>query len=170
MKKKWLFIVALFLPMILCASEDVQTDIVPRTVNFLIFIAIIYYLLADKLKTYFEDRSQSIQGQLDEVQKKLEESKRKMELARAELENAKHIANELVKDSMADVSTIKNKVAKSYENEMANLLKNYNDKVELETRKVRKAIVSEVLDELLNNENITITKDNLQNIILKKVA
>lgn len=170
MKKKLLFLVTLFLPLILCANEDVQTDIVPRTVNFLIFIAIIYYLLADKLKAYFSDRSQSIQGQLDEVQKKLEESKRKMEVAKAELENAKHIASELVKDSMADVNLIKNKVAKSYENEMANLLKSYNDKVELETRKAKKAVVSEVLDELLNNENITLTQDNLQNIILKKVA
>ncbi len=170
MKKKWLFVIAIFLPVILFAGEDVQTDIVPRTVNFLIFIAIIYYLLADKLKTYFDERSQSIQAQLDEVQRKLEESKRKMELARAEFENAKNIANELVKDSMVDVISIKNKVAKSYENEMTNLLKSYNDKIELETRKAKKEVVTEVLDELLNDTNITITKDNLQNIISKKVA
>ena len=170
MKKKWLFMIALFLPAVLFAGEDVQTDIVPRTVNFLIFIAIIYYLLADKLKAYFEERTQSIQSQLDEVQKKLEESKKKMELARTEFENAKNIASELVKDSMADVASIKLKIAKSYENEMTNLLKSYNDKIELETRKAKKEVVAEVLDELLNDNNITITKDNLQNIILKKVA
>jgi len=170
MKKKWLFVIAIFLPVILFAGEDVQTDIVPRTVNFLIFIAIIYYLLADKLKAYFDERSQSIQTQLDEVQRKLEESKRKMELAKAEVENAKSIASELVKDSMADVSSIKNKIAKSYENEMTTLLKSYNDKIELETRRAKKEVVAEILDELLNDSNITITKDNLQNIILRKVA
>jgi F-type H+-transporting ATPase subunit b len=170
MKKKWLFMIAIFLPVILFAGEDVQTDIVPRTVNFLIFIAIIYYLLADKLKNYFDDRSQSIQVQLDEVQKKLEESKRKIELARTEFEHAKEIANELVKDSIADVNSIKNKIAIGYENEIANLLKSYNDKVELETRRAKKEIAAEVLEELLNDNNITITKDNLQNIILKKVA
>jgi F-type H+-transporting ATPase subunit b len=162
--------IAIFLPVILFAGEDVQTDIVPRTVNFLIFIAIIYYLLADKLKNYFDDRSQSIQVQLDEVQKKLEESKRKIELARTEFEHAKEIANELVKDSIADVNSIKNKIAIGYENEIANLLKSYNDKVELETRRAKKEIAAEVLEELLNDNNITITKDNLQNIILKKVA
>lgn len=162
--------IAIFLPAILFAGENVQTDIVPRTVNFLIFIAIIYYLLADKLKIYFDERSQSIQSQLDEVQKKLEESKRKMELARAEFEQAKEIANEFVKDSIADVNSIKNKIAKSYENDMANLLKSYNDKIELETRKAKKEVAEEVLEELLNDNNITITKDNLQNIILKKVA
>jgi F-type H+-transporting ATPase subunit b len=172
MKKRWLFIIAFFLPVALLANsgENVQTDIVPRTVNFIIFIAIIYYLLADKFKTYFDERSQSIQAQLDEVQKKLEESKKKMEAAKAELENAKHIASELVKDSMAEVNTIKTKVAKSYETEMANMLKNYNDKVELETRKTRKAIAQEVLEEIFSDNNITITKENLQNIILKKVA
>lgn len=71
---------------------------------------------------------------------------------------------------MVDVISIKNKVAKSYENEMTNLLKSYNDKIELETRKAKKEVVTEVLDELLNDTNITITKDNLQNIISKKVA
>ncbi|MCI0500607.1 MAG: F0F1 ATP synthase subunit B [Epsilonproteobacteria bacterium] len=170
MKKKWLFVIAVFLPVILFAGEDVEMDIVPRTVNFLIFIAIVYYLLADKLKAYFEERTKSIQLQLDEVQKKLEESKKKMELARAEFENAKNIASELVRDSMADVSSIKHKVEKSYENEMTNLLKSHNDKIELETRKAKKEVVAELLDELLNDNNITITKDNLQDIILKKVA
>ncbi len=170
MKKKWLFIFAIFLPVVLLAGEDTQTDIVPRTVNFLIFVAIIYYLLADKLKTFFDERSKSIQAQLDEVQKKLEESKRRIELAKVEFENSKNIANELVKDSISDVDSIKNKIAKSYENEIANLLKSYNDKIELEARKVKREITAEILEELFSDENIAITKDNLQHIILKKVA
>jgi len=170
MKKKWLFVIAVFLPVILFASEGTETDIVPRTVNFLIFIAIIYYLLADKLQAYFDSRTQSIESQLDEVQKKLEESRKKIESAKAEFEHAKDIADELIQDSILDINSIKNKVAQSYESEMTTLLKNYNDKIELETRKARKDIVTEILDELLNDNNITITKDNLQSIILKKVA
>ena len=30
-----------------------QTDIIPRAVNFLIFAALVYYLLADKVKAFF---------------------------------------------------------------------------------------------------------------------
>ena len=170
MKKRWLFILAIFLPVILFAGDDTQTDIVPRTVNFLIFLAIIYYLLADKLKTFFNDRSKSIQSQLDEVQMKLEESKRKMELAKAELEHSKLIANNLVKDSLSEVASIKAKIEAMYTNDMNILSKNYDAKIELEARKAKKEITNEILDELFSDNNITITKDNLQNNILKKVA
>jgi len=170
MKNKWLFVFAIFLPVFLNASDNVQTDIVPRTVNFLIFAAVIYYLLADKLKSFFNERTQSIQNQLDEVQRKLDESKKKIDFAKAELENAKLIANDLVKDAVADVVTIKGKISKSYENDIANLLKSYNDKIELEARKTKKEIVGELLEELLSDNNMVISNDNLQNIILKKVA
>jgi F-type H+-transporting ATPase subunit b len=170
MKKRWLFIFALLMPAILLAGEDGQTDIVPRTVNFFIFAAIIYYLLADKIKTFFNDRTQSIQNQLDEVQMKLEESKQKIEAARVDLENAKNIASELVKNALADVNSIKNKSEIAYQNEMNGLMKNFNDKVALETRKAKKIVANEILSELFSDDNISITRDNLQNIILKKVA
>jgi F-type H+-transporting ATPase subunit b len=169
MKKKLLFIFAMF-PVILFANEHVQTDIIPRTVNFLIFVGIVYYLLSDKLRFYFSDRTKSIQHRLDEVQIKLEESKKRVEDAKAELENAKKLANNLVKEAIADVPSIKTKVAKSYENELAHLSKAFNDKTDLEAKKMKKEVVSEVLNELLNDDNIAITNETLTNIILKKVA
>jgi F-type H+-transporting ATPase subunit b len=169
MKKRLLFIFAMF-PAVLFASEHVQTDIIPRTVNFLIFIGIVYYLLSDKLRFYFSDRTKSIQNRLDEVQNKLEESKKKVEDAKSELENAKKIANNLVKEAIADVPNIKTKIAKSYEGELSHLSKVFNDKTELETKKMKKEVVSEVLNELLNDDNIAITNETLTNIILKKVA
>jgi len=170
MKKRWLFIFTIFVPVVLLAGSDAQTDIVPRTVNFLIFIAILYYLLADQLRAFFSERTKSIQNQLDEVQKKLDESKKKMEVARVEFENAKTIANDLVKDSISETSAIKHKVSKMYESEIALLTKNFNAKLELEMRKAKKEITIEVLNELLSDDNMAITQDNLENIVLKKVA
>lgn len=38
-----------------------ETDTVQRIVNFIIFAAIIYYLLAHRLKAYFAGRTASIQ-------------------------------------------------------------------------------------------------------------
>ena len=52
--KKMLFIILALSPLALFASEDVQTDIIPRTVNFLIFAGIVYFILADKLKDFFK--------------------------------------------------------------------------------------------------------------------
>ena len=56
------------------------------------------------------------------------------------------------------------------ENDIANLEKHFDEKVKVETRKAKKEVVSEVLEELLGTDNIELTQDELSNIVLKKVA
>ena len=60
-------------PVALFASEGAETnyDIVQRTVNFIIFAAILWYLLADKIKAFLANRTLSIQSELDKVQETL---------------------------------------------------------------------------------------------------
>ncbi len=168
--KKMLFIILALTPLALFANEDVQTDIIPRTVNFLIFVAIIYYILADKIKVFFNDRTNSIQARLDEVQSTLEESKRKVEDAQSQLEDAKKLAKEIVNDANLDVESIKSKIAKTFEDEINNLSNSFDEKLLIETKKAKKQIVNEILNELLSDSNINISNDDLSNIILKKVA
>jgi len=168
--KKMLFLGFILSPLVLFANSDVQTDILPRTVNFLIFGAIIYYLLADKLKSYFANRTKSIQAELDEVQSLKEESEKKIQDAKDELEKAKAIAEELVKDAHSDIDVIKEKINLACDNEIAYLEKSYTDKVELEAKKANKKVVAEVLDELFNDNNSNMSQEDLSKVILKKVA
>ena len=65
---------------------------------------------------------------------------------------------------------IKKKVEIALEQEMALLTKSYDDKSDLETRKAKKEVVQKVLDQLLSNENIALSQNELTNIISKKVA
>ena len=152
------------------AHGDVETDILQRTVNFVIFVAILYYLLADKLKTFFVDRTKSIQAELDKVQDMLKASQKKADEAKAELENAKKVAQELVVSANDDVESIKTKIEASVEQEIANLSKSFDEKTELERKKVRKEVVQAVLNQLLSDENIALSNDDLAQIVLKKVA
>lgn len=168
--KKILFTVFVLSPLALFANEDVQTDIVPRVVNFVIFAAIVYYLLADKLKTFFVDRTKSIQNELDEVQKAFEDAKNKVEDAKDELAESEEIAKKLVSDANDDVETIKNKIAATFDVEIEILEKSFDGKLSLETKKAKIAIVDEVLNELLSNDNMSISQDDLVNIVLKKVS
>jgi len=168
--KKTLFFIFALTPLALFASEHVQTDILPRTVNFFIFAAIIYYLIADKLKAFLSDRTKSIQSQLDEVQQALKDSDAKVEEAKAELENAKKVAQELVEAAQADIEGIKSKIEASTEQEIAHLAKSLEDKMELESKKSQREIVSEILEELFASDNIDISQENLSKVILKKVA
>ena len=168
--KKMLFIMLALTPLALFANDNAQTDIIPRTVNFLIFVAIIYYILADKLKDFFKGRTSNIQARLDEVQDTLEESKKKVQDAQSQLEDAKKIAQNLVSEAKADVESIKAKISQTFDQEINYLSKSFDDKLELETKKAKNEIVNEILQELLSNDNLSISQDELANIILKKVA
>jgi len=167
--KKVLLTLLVISPLALFASE-VQTDILERTVNFFIFAAILYYLLADKLKTFFKDRTRSIQSELDKVEELKKESEKKVSDAKLGIETAKNVADELIASANSDIEAIKTKIEVAVEQEIANLTKGFDEKTELEVRKVKKEVVQNVLDQLLSNDNIALSQEDLANVILKKVA
>jgi len=169
--KKILFTLSVIIPMSLFASDaGVETDILERTVNFFIFVAIMYYLLSDKLKTFFGERTESIQAELDKVQEILKESDKKLVDAKQEVENAKKVADELISTATSEVEAIKTKIDVATEQEIASLSKSFDNKTELEVRKVKKEVVENVLNQLLSDDNIALSQKDLANIITKKVA
>jgi F-type H+-transporting ATPase subunit b len=151
-------------------DSEVHTDIVERSVNFFIFAAILYYLLADKMKTFFGDRTKSIQAELDKAQEMIKESQKRVDDAKKEVEKSKAIAEELIASANGDIESIKSKINDSVEQEIKVLGKVSIDKQEIETREVKREVVQNVLDQLLSDDNIALSQDDLANIILKKVA
>ena len=171
MKKLLLLTLLALAPVALFAnSEGAETDIIQRTVNFVIFAGILWYLLADKIKAYFANRTLEIQSELDKVQDTLKASQAKVDEAAAKLENAKKLAAETVELAKSEVGALKQKVADAVDNEIAQLNRNFDDKIEVETRKLQRQIVEEILEELLKSDNISLSQDELANIVLKKVA
>ena len=172
MKKILILGLALAPLALLASSEGAETnyDIVQRTVNFIIFAGILWYLLADKIKAFFADRTTSIQAELDKVEDTLKASQEKVDDAAKKLEEAKTLAAEIVETAKSDIDSVKQKVIDSVEAEIANLDKSFDDKIKVETSKAKRQIVSEVLDELLSSENVSLTQDELVNIVIKKVA
>lgn len=152
------------------SSGSGETDIVPRVINFVIFAAIIYYLLAEKLKSFFAERTLSIQAELEKVQTILNDSKAKFEDAQNELEKAKLLAEQMVKDATNDIQKIEQKIEASMNEEMTNLQKHFDEKIVAETNKVKRDVVNEVVNHLLKDESLAISTDDISNIILKKVA
>ena len=170
--KRMLLLGLALAPVALFASSEgaVETDIVQRTVNFIIFAGILWYLLADKIKAFFAERSLSIQSELDKVQDTLKASQDKVTDAQKKLAEAKKIATEIVEGAKADVDSVKQKVATAVDSDIANLNKNLDEMMKVEISKAKKEVVTQVLEELLSSENIKLTQDELANIVLKKVA
>ena len=169
--KRILLLGLALVPVALLANEGaVETDLVQRTVNFIIFAGILWYLLADKIKAFFAERSLSIQAELDKVQDTLKASQDKVKDAQKKLEEAKKIATEIVEGAKADVDSVKQKVATAVDSDIDNLNKNLDEMMKVEISKAKKEVVRQVLEELLSSENINLTQDELANIVLKKVA
>ena len=169
--KRMLLLGLALVPVALLANEGaVETDLVQRTVNFIIFAGILWYLLADKIKAFFAERSLSIQGELDKVQDTLKASQDKVKDAQKKLEEAKKIATEIIDGAKADIDSVKQKVATAVDSDIVNLNKNLEEMMKVEISKAKKEVVTKVLEELLSSENIKLTQQELANIVLKKVA
>jgi F-type H+-transporting ATPase subunit b len=170
MKRILLLGLALAPVALFASSEGAETDIVQRTVNFIIFAGILWYLLADKIKAFFAERTSSIQAELDKVQDTLKASQDKVSDAQKKLAEAKKIATEIVEGAKADIDSVKQKVATAVDSDIENLNKNLEEMMKVEISKAKKEVVTQVLEELLSSENIKLTQDELANIVLKKVA
>ena len=169
--KRILLLGLALVPVALLANEGaVETDLIQRTVNFIIFAGILWYLLADKIKAFFAERSLSIQGELDKVQDTLKASQDKVKDAQKKLEEAKKIATEIIDGAKADIDSVKQKVATAVDSDIVNLNKNLEEMMKVEISKAKKEVVTQVLEELLSSENIKLTQQELANIVLKKVA
>ncbi len=167
------YLVWIMVPVLACASDAAgggTTDIVPRTVNFLIFASILYYLVAGAAKNFYFGRKDAIAHRLDSIQMKLKESNSKKESALQKIEEAKANARALVETAKKEAVLLGEKIAAEAEQEIENLEKALHDKVSIEERRMQRTAVNEVLDELFKEGSIAIDHNEMVKIINKKVA
>ena len=77
----YLALIASF-PSLLLASGSIQeSDFIQRVINFVIFVAILWYFAAGPIKGLFVNRRNAIMARLQEVQDNLHKAKRDKESA-----------------------------------------------------------------------------------------
>lgn len=152
------------------AGAEGSTDIVQRTVNFLIFAGILVYVLAEPVKNYFTGRSAGIADELDKVQERLRESKRLKEAAEQKVEDAERFANELSETAKKENKLLSDKVLTQCEQELEMIQKQNEALMELEKRKMVREVVSDVMNDVMNGSGEALGKDAMTEILKKKVA
>jgi F-type H+-transporting ATPase subunit b len=152
------------------AESGEGTDIVQRTVNFLIFAGILYYLLADPIRNFFSGRSKAIADELEKVQERLRESKRAKEEALQKIEEAKKFAEDLKITSAKENKLLEERLVEQCDVEIENIVKQNAALMDLEKRQMTRAIVEELMQDLLEQESAAFDKETMAKIIMKKVA
>ncbi|MDF1880511.1 F0F1 ATP synthase subunit B [Sulfurimonas sp. MAG313] len=152
------------------AAAEVESDIVQRTVNFLIFAGIVYYLIAEPVKAFFTGRTQGIADELEKVQDRLKESKAAKEAANATIDDAKVLAEEIMNSCKKENVIINEKMASQLTFDLNNLEKQQDDLMGLEKRQMVRDLVENVLSDALTQDDSVLDKNVFADIILKKVA
>jgi len=152
------------------AGAEGSTDIVQRTVNFLIFAGILFYILAEPVKNYFSGRSAGIADELEKVQERLRESKRLKEAAEHKIEEAERFASELAESSKKENKILNDKILAQCEQELEIISKQNDALMELDRRKMVREVVSEVMNDVMNSSGEALGKEAMTEILKKKVA
>jgi len=181
--KKIILLSLLVVPAILLASGHAEgetsryfmqtgreSDFWPRVVNFTIFAALLYYLVANPIKEFFKGRSAGIASQLNEIEEKLQAAKNEKKEAQARLEASEKKAEEILADAKAEAVILAEKIAAANQNELALLEKQLEEKMALEERKSAREAIDEVLSENITTDDINIDETKVVDIISKKVA
>jgi len=147
-----------------------ETDIVQRTVNFLLFAGLVWYLVGEPAKAYFASRSQAIADELKKVQEKLNESIALKKEALAKISDAEKFAEELAVISKKENKILNDNIMTQCESDLETLTKQASSTREYAQRKMVRGVVEDVIRETLAQSSGDFDKEAMANVILKKVA
>lgn len=159
------------LPILLFASDVniSDSDIIERSINFAIFVVIVWYLFANKIKQSLKDRQNSIANQLNTVQDKLSQSSAKKEEALKLLEESKQKAQEIILNAKKEAELIISNINNQCSIDIEIINKNHQERIAFEQKRINKIVINDVINELLLN-NMQINKNDCIDILLKRVA
>jgi F-type H+-transporting ATPase subunit b len=151
-------------------AGQANTDIVQRTVNFLLFAGLVWYLVAEPVKNFFASRSQAIADEMKKVQDRLKETADLKKEALARVSEAEKFAEELVLSSKKENKILNDAIIAQCETDLETLVKQQAVLMDFEQRKMVRKVVEETLDEVLSQSGDSFDKEAMANVILKKVA
>jgi len=152
------------------AAHDGGTDIVQRTVNFLLFAGLVWYLVGEPAKNFFASRSQAIADRLKMVQDKLDESVTLKKEALAKISDAEKFALELVVLSKKENKILNDNIMTQCELDLETLTKQSTTSRNYAQRSMVRSVVENVITETLTQSSSDFDKEAMANVILKKVA
>ena len=152
------------------AEHGGETDIVQRTVNFLLFAGLVWYLVGEPAKNYFASRSQGISDELKKVQDRLDESVALKKEALAKITEAEKFAEELAVMAKKENKILNDNIMKQCDSDLESVAKQSASAKEFEQRKMIRGVVEDVVKETLAQSSGNFDKEAMANVILKKVA
>jgi len=159
--------------MLYASAESVsieKSDFIERTINFVIFIAIVWYFGADKIKGIFTSRIHSISTQLKDIQESLNKAKKDEDVALMRLEECKRRAKDMLESARQEALLVQKRYNEQVEKDAQILSNLLEGSIEFERRRITQEAVNSILCELLEQDDIKLNRDDYVNIITKRIS
>ena len=162
----------LFLPLLAFGAKDgaPDYDILARTINFFIFVIILYYLIRNPIKNAYKGRIEAIEKKMTQSRNKILEAQRKEEEARAKAEKMKVQAAEFIENGKVEAKLLKEKIERDAEAAIRILNDSFAEQKEFARRDSVRKTVASVLDNAFSDKDIALSEQALVDIIKKKVS
>ncbi|MDY4012594.1 MAG: F0F1 ATP synthase subunit B [Campylobacter sp.] len=162
----------LFLPLLAFGAKDgaPDYDILARTINFFIFVIILYYLIRNPIKNAYKGRIEAIEKKMTQSRNKILEAQRKEEEARAKAEKMKVQAAEFIENGKVEAKLLKEKIERDAEAAIKILNDSFAEQKEFARRDSVRKTVASVLDNAFSDKDIAVSEQALVDIIKKKVS
>jgi len=148
-----------------------------KATNFIILVVLLYKLLADRIKTFFENRSSSIENAIKEAEKVKNEAENKYEELKKKLQNIEEEAEKIKELFRKEGLAEKDRIIESAKKEAEKIKKQAVRTIEQEAAKAEQMIRKEFADvmvktatdliskEQTNNDNERIVKEYIEKVV-----
>ncbi len=145
-------------------------DIIERTMYFIIFAGILYYFLADPIKNAYKARIEGIASRFQKIEDRLRDSIIQKESAIKKVEETKNNIQSYIETAKVEAEILCKKLENETKLEISNMRKSLEEQKDFEKRKMLKNAVSEILNEVFDEESMKFNQSELVNLIIKKVG
>jgi len=152
------------------AQTGRETDFWPRVVNFTIFASLLYYLVANPIKDFFNGRREGISAQLKEIEEKLQAAKNEKKEAQNRLNESEKKSEQIIADARKEAQLLSKNIEDANQNDLDNMAKQFEEKISLDEKRSAREAIDEILSENITNDDIMLDETKVVDIISKKVA
>jgi F-type H+-transporting ATPase subunit b len=119
------------------------TNEIFKGINFIIFLAILYFLLFKKAKEFFKTRSTGVRSAIEDADAARKSAEEKLEEISDKLETVEQEISSLKSQAKEDGERIQAKIQKEAEELAARVVKQAKKNIEMETKKARARLQQE---------------------------
>lgn len=116
-----------------------------KIINFIIFLAVLYYFLFQKIKDFFSKRSTGIRSAIEDAQQARKEAEKRLEEVSKKLDAVGEEISKMKAEAKEDGERLRERIQKEAEELTEKVTQQAKKSIDLETKKVRTRLQEEAV-------------------------